>query len=93
MAGAAEDNTPDLIEVTGTAERLMRLPMVHNLLISDHGQMPLGRDRWRITGYCAVKNTPEVLKRIRALGLSATVPLSVAERKRNMQPAPTAPPH
>jgi hypothetical protein len=93
VADAADDDTPDLIEITGTAERLMHLPMVRNLLINDHGQMPLGRDRWRITGYCAVKDTPDVLKRIRALGLTATVPLSVAERRRSMQPVPATPPH
>jgi hypothetical protein len=61
-------------------------------LISDHGQIPIGRGRWKVSGYCAVNNTPDVLKRIRALGIKATVPLSVDERKRRMQPAPAPSP-
>jgi len=91
VATAGEDDIPERIEITGTAERLMALPRVGGLLISDHGQMPIGRGRWKITGYCAVKDTPEVLIRIRELGLRATVPMSVAERKLRMQPAPTPP--
>jgi hypothetical protein len=85
---ADDDN---LIEITGTASQLMLLPGVKGLLISDHGQMPLGRERWKISGYCAVKDTADVLRRIRTLGLKARVPLSVAERERNMQPAPAPP--
>ncbi len=85
---AAADNTPDLIEVVGTPPQLAKLPAVGGFSISDHGQMPLADGRWRIRGYAAVRDTPVVLARIRGLGLKATVPMSVAERKLRMQPAP-----
>ena len=87
-ADGDDDNLSDYIEIVGTAPQLMMLPSVGKLLISDHGQTPLAHGRWRVSGYAAVKDTPDVLARIRALGMKATVPMSVAERKRRMQPAP-----
>jgi len=83
------DNTEDLVEVIGTAPQLMKLPSVGKLTISDHGQTQLAHGRWKIFGYVSVNDTPEVLAKIRALGMKASVPRSVAERERDMQPAPT----
>jgi hypothetical protein len=83
-----DDNLPDLIEVVGTAPQLMMLPSVAKIIIEDHGQTPLARGRWKIFAHVAVRDTPAVLKEIRALGMKATVPLSVAQRKQRMQPAP-----
>jgi hypothetical protein len=61
---ASDDNLPDLIEIVGTAPQLMKLPAVGKLNISDHGQTPLARGRWKVFAYVAVKNTPGVLKEI-----------------------------
>lgn len=87
-ADGDDDNLSDYIEIVGTAPQLMMLPSVGKLLISDHGQTPLAHGRWRVSGYAAVKDTPDVLAKIRALGMKATVPMSVTERKRRMQPSP-----
>jgi hypothetical protein len=66
----------------------MKLPSVGKLRISDHGQAQLAHGRWRILPYVSVNDTSEVLAKIRALGLKASVPRSVAERELDMQPAP-----
>jgi hypothetical protein len=42
---ATDDNLPELIEIVGTAPRLMKLPSVGKLTISDHGQTELARGR------------------------------------------------
>jgi len=89
--GAGELYSDPDIEIVGTAPQLTKLPSVGKINISDHGETPLARGRWRVSAYVAVKDTPGVLKEIRALGMKATVPLSVAERKRRMQPSPAMP--
>jgi len=82
------DNEPDLIEVTGTPELLMKLPLAGKFTLLDHGQTELDDGRWKIFVRAGVSDTPAVLAAIQALGLEAVVPRSVAERERDMQPTP-----
>ena len=80
------DRLPDLIVITGTPQQLARLRSIPGLNVLDHGQKPLDDGRWMVLGNSALADTADVLAQITALGAEAGVPLSMAERRQNMQP-------